>query len=199
MRRGSRFVILARAIVAFAARLYLAAVWARFALLKIQNGWLAPVVDGTPLDGAGLRPVLTLVANGQMPTASPIFEPVARLLVSTGADAVLAVLIPIVELSIGLALAMGIAPRLAALGGIAMNVGFMLAGIANIAFDVRVIALQMAVIACGSAAGAIGVRALWRLLPLERHHRRGSGRGVRDRQVRDGDAELLGTPLREAM
>jgi uncharacterized membrane protein YphA (DoxX/SURF4 family) len=121
-----------------ALRWYLAWVWLRFAIMKFETGWLTT----NPL-----RPLLQTVAAGQIPTTMPGYELVARVLVATHADAVLSVLIPCAELGVGLALVIGVAPRITALIATGLNVNLLLAGIGTLALDGKMIVLQIILIA----------------------------------------------------
>src|SRR4051794_15684449 len=93
-------------IPAVALRFYIASVWFRFALLKFQTGWLTT----NPL-----RPLLTSVGAGQIPTTAPGYAFLARMMVASHADVLLSVLIPCMELAVAVAFVFGVAPRITAL------------------------------------------------------------------------------------
>ena len=121
-----------------ALRFYLASVWLRFSIMKFEAGWLTT----NPL-----RPLLTSVAHGQLPTTVPGYHAIARLMVVTHADALLSVLIPCAELAVGLALLIGIAPRVTAFVAIALNLNLLLAGVGTMSLDGRMIVLQIILVA----------------------------------------------------
>ena len=156
--RLASFAPRAGAALALATRLYLASIWWTFGMLKIRAGW---ITAASPDDNA-LRPLLELIAAGRLPSTWPVFQPIAEMLLATGLDALLVVAIPVTELALAVAFATGTAPRLAALIGIAVNLGLIAAGIGDPLLDGRVVALQLLVIATGPLAGAWGVPAIVR-------------------------------------
>ena len=119
---------------AIALRLYIAMVWLRFGITKFQADWLTT----NPL-----RQLLTMVGAGQLPWTVPGYSLVARMLVATHGDAVLSVLIPCTEVVIGLAMLAGFRVRAAALLACALNVNLILAGVASVSLDGRMIVLQL--------------------------------------------------------
>jgi len=131
------------AVALFALRAYLAFVWLRFGIMKLQGGWLTM----NPL-----RPLLELIAVGKLPTSAPGYSFVARALVATHADAVLSVAIPCTEIGISLALLAAVRIRTAAVIACALNVNLLLAGIATFSLDGRMIVLQMILIALATLA-----------------------------------------------
>jgi uncharacterized membrane protein YphA (DoxX/SURF4 family) len=136
--RGPRMLDRVATIPVVALRAYLASVWLRFAMMKLQGGWLTT----NPL-----RPLLTSVGAGQIPTTAPGYGFVARMMVATHADALLSVLIPCTEVAIGVALLLGLAPRITALVATALNVNLLLAGIGTFALDGRMIIFQVILVA----------------------------------------------------
>jgi uncharacterized membrane protein YphA (DoxX/SURF4 family) len=130
-------------LVSIALRVYLALVWLRFGIAKLDGGWLTT----NPL-----RPLLNTVAAGQLPTTAPGYSYVARALVSTHADALLSVLIPCTEIVIGLALLAGVRLRTVALIACALNANLLLAGIASLALDGRMIVLQIILVSLATLA-----------------------------------------------
>jgi uncharacterized membrane protein YphA (DoxX/SURF4 family) len=135
-------------------RLYLASVWLRFALQKIHGGWLT----SNPL-----RPMLELVVNGYTHVAFHFYQPLTRWVLELGADRLLAVAFPLTELTIATAFVAGVLVRPAALVAIFINLNLILTGLAMWHFDGRIIALQVLLLALGTAAGRYGVRSLWPL------------------------------------
>lgn len=138
-------------------RLYLASVWLQFGISKIRGGWL---------DGDGLHGLLGAVAAGQTPAPFPFYARVAGLLVETGMDRVLSVVIPFAELALGLAFLTGVLLVPAAIGAILLNVNLILSGVASLHFDGRIIALQVLLLLAWRVAGYLGlgtvVRRWWR-------------------------------------
>jgi uncharacterized membrane protein YphA (DoxX/SURF4 family) len=132
--RGPQLLERLAIVPVLALRVYLASVWLRFAVMKLQSGWLTT----NPL-----RPVLSAVAAGQIPTTVPGYTFVAKLIVATHFDAVLSVLIPCTELAIGIALLVGFAPRVTAVVATALNVNLLLAGIGTLVLDGRMILFQV--------------------------------------------------------
>lgn len=122
----------------FALRAYVALVWIRFGLAKLQDGWLTT----NPL-----RPLLATIGSGQLPTTAPGYAPMARLMVHLHIDAVLSVAIPIVEVAIAVALLSGRWVRTAALVACALNLNLLLAGVASWSLDGRMIVLQLIIVA----------------------------------------------------
>ncbi len=122
----------------FALRGYLAIIWLRFGLAKLRDGWLT----SNPL-----KPLLTLVGANLLPTTAPGYAPIARLIVSTHADALLAVAIPLTEIAIGAALVSGFRVRTTALIACALNVNLLLSGLASWSLDGRMLLLQAILIA----------------------------------------------------
>ncbi|MEO8623209.1 MAG: hypothetical protein ABI625_19185 [bacterium] len=131
------------AITLFALRAYLAFVWLRFGIMKLQGGWLTT----NPL-----RPLLTLIAAGQLPTSASGYSFVARALVATHADVALSIIIPCTEIAVGLALLAGFRVRTAAAIACALNANLLLAGIASVSLDGRMIVLQIILISLATLA-----------------------------------------------
>ena len=143
------------ALLALALRLYLAFVWIRYGLGKIEAGWLT----SNPLGG-----LIEVVAKGYTNAWLPIYEPLARWALSLGIDSVLAIAFPLTELAIGLALITGVLLRPALWVATCINLNLVLSGLAPWTFDGRVIALQLFLLALGAAAGRYGVRSLARAM-----------------------------------
>lgn len=134
-------------------RLYLASVWLQFGIGKIRGGWL---------DGDGLHGLLSAVAAGQTPAPFPFYTRVAELLVQTGMDRVLSLVIPFAELAVGLAFLTGVLLVPAAIGAILLNLNLILSGVASIHFDGRIIALQVLLLLAWRVAGYLGLGTLLR-------------------------------------
>lgn len=132
-------------------RLYLASVWLQFGIGKMRGGWL---------DGDGLHGLLSAVAAGQTPAPFPFYARVAELLVNTGMDRVLSVVIPFAELAVGLAFLTGVLLVPAAIGAILLNLNLILSGVASIHFDGRIIALQVLLLLAWRVAGYLGLGTL---------------------------------------
>lgn len=131
-----------------AVRLYLAWVWLSFGTGKVRSGWLTR----NPMES-----LLEAVAAGHTRAPLGVFRPVARLLLDTGADAVLSVAIPVAEVALGLAFAAGAFVAAAAVVGTLLNLNLLLAGIASLTFDGRIILLQLLLLAAAPVAGHLGV------------------------------------------
>jgi uncharacterized membrane protein YphA (DoxX/SURF4 family) len=140
-------------------RLYLASLWFRFGMTKLEVGWLTT----NPV-----RELLELVASGQTPMPIPSLSIVADALLAVRADAALSVVLPLTELVLAAAFLTGFWVRLAAVGGIAVNASLILGGLASLSFDGRIIALQALLLLAGSRAGAPGVTSLPRLVDAVR-------------------------------
>jgi uncharacterized membrane protein YphA (DoxX/SURF4 family) len=138
-------------------RLYLAQVWLQFGVGKIRGGWL---------EGDGLHGLLSAVAAGQTPAPFGFYARVAEVLVGTGMDRVLSVCIPLVEVAVGIAFVTGVLLVPAAIAATMLNVNLILSGVASIAFDGRIIALQVLLLLAWRVAGYLGlgtlVRRWWR-------------------------------------
>lgn len=135
-------------------RVYLASIWMHFGLAKIRGGWLR---------GDALDALLQAVAEGHTPAPFPFYSDVARVLVETGMAGVLSVLIPIAEVAVATAFLTGVALIPAAICAILLNTNLILAGIASINFDGRIIALQVLLLLAWRVAGYLGLgkRAWW--------------------------------------
>lgn len=136
-----------------ALRLYLAQVWLQFGAGKIRGGWLR---------GDGLHDLLSAVAAGHTPAPFRFYERVADLLVSTGMDNVLSVLIPLLEVSVGVAFISGVLLVPAAVAATLLNVNLVLSGVASLRFDGRIIALQVLLLLAWRVAGYLGLGTLVR-------------------------------------
>jgi uncharacterized membrane protein YphA (DoxX/SURF4 family) len=136
-------------------RIYLASIWMNFGVAKIRGGWLK---------GDALESLLGAVADGQTPAPFPFYPRVAEILVATGMDAVLCVLIPLAEVAVATAFLTGVLLVPAAICAILLNLNLILAGIASVNFDGRIIALQVLLLAAWRVAGYLGLgrRAWWR-------------------------------------
>lgn len=136
-----------------ALRVYLGLVWMNFGIGKVQAGWLT----SNPLRG-----LLTAVAEGHTPAPFGFYEHVARVMVNTGADGLLSVLIPLAEVAVAAAFFSGVLLVPAAIVAIGINVNLILAGIASVHFDGRIIALQLLLLAAWRVAGLLGLGTLVR-------------------------------------
>lgn len=144
-------------------RFYLASVWLQFGMSKIRGGWL---------EGDGLHGLLSAVAAGQTPAPFPFYARVAELLVETGMDRVLSIVMPLAEVAVGLAFLTGVLLVPAAIAATLLNVNLILSGVASIRFDGRIIALQVLLLLAWRVAGYLGLGTLAR-----RWWRDGRGRG----------------------
>ncbi|HEX2080580.1 MAG TPA: hypothetical protein VHG08_22945 [Longimicrobium sp.] len=135
-------------------RIYLASIWLQFGVAKLRGGWLR---------GDALEALLKAVAEGQTPVPFPFYSRVAELLVATGMDGVLSILIPLAELAVATAFLSGVLLVPAAIGAILLNLNLILAGVASIHFDGRIIALQVLLLLAWRVAGylGLGTRAWW--------------------------------------
>lgn len=134
-----------------ALRVYLGLVWMNFGLGKIRAGWLTT----NPL-----RPLLTAVAEGHTPAPFGFYEEIAALLVGTGVDGLLSVLIPLAEVAVAAAFFSGVLLVPAAIVAIGINLNLILAGIASVRFDGRIIAMQLLLLGAWRVAGLLGVGTL---------------------------------------
>ncbi len=130
-------------VAALVLRVYLALVWLRFGVAKLEGGWLTT----NPL-----KPLLTLIGAGQLPSTAAGYAPVARVMVATHADALLSVTIPLTEVAIGIALLAGWRVRTVALVACALNVNLLLSGVANWSLDGRMLVLQLLLVCVLTAA-----------------------------------------------
>jgi uncharacterized membrane protein YphA (DoxX/SURF4 family) len=163
------------AIGALLARLYLASLWSRFGIAKVEAGWLTlnPV-----------RGLLGVVAAGQTPMPVPRLSIVAGWLLAIRADVLLSVVVPLTEIVLAGAFLTGWYTRRAALVGIAINASLILGGLATVAFDGRIIALQAAVILAGKRAGLLGAPGVGRLRRVRRPRIEGLFEGGTGRKPR---------------
>lgn len=136
---------------ALAVRLYAASVWWRFAVAKIEQGWLA----GNPM-----RPLLELVAAGTLPGTAPGYDALAQSALRLGLDLPMARALPLLESVIAAALVLGVRVRTVALLAAFVNLNLLLSGIGNMAIDGRLIVLQLLLLLAGRRAGSPGWRDL---------------------------------------
>ena len=136
-------------------RIYLASIWMQFGVAKLRGGWLR---------GDALEGLLGAVADGQTPAPFPFYPRIAEILVATGMDAVLCFLIPLAEVAVASAFLTGVMLVPAAICAILLNLNLILAGVASVSFDGRIIALQLLLLAGWRVAGYLGLgrRAWWR-------------------------------------
>jgi uncharacterized membrane protein YphA (DoxX/SURF4 family) len=136
-------------------RMYLASIWMHFGVAKLRGGWLR---------GDALESLLGAVADGHTPAPFPFYPRVAEILVATGMDAVLCVLIPLAEVAVATAFLTGVMLVPAAICAILLNLNLIFAGIATVNFDGRIIGLQLLLLAAWRVAGylGLGTRAWWR-------------------------------------
>ena len=132
-------------------RFYLASVWFQFGWAKIQGGWLTE----NPL-----RPLLSAVAAGHTPAPFPVYAQIAGVIVSTGIDELMSVAIPLFEVAVAIAFVSGVFLVPAACAAILLNLNLILAGIASLHFDGRIIALQVLLVLAWRVAGFIGLGTL---------------------------------------
>lgn len=161
----------------FALRLYLASVWLRFGLSKLEAGWL----EHNSLGG-----LLGMVAAGELPSPFPFYAGFVQLLLDLGLDAALSFLIPILELGIALALFTGFLWAPATVLAIALNLNFLLSGVASLSFDGGLVVLQSLLLLAGPVAGRGGLPRLFSSLgpPREGGRRAESG----ERAEAEGEA-----------
>jgi thiosulfate dehydrogenase [quinone] large subunit len=131
-----------------AVRLYLGWVWLHFGTGKIRGGWLTM----NPMES-----MLEAIAAGHTRTPFAFYRPVARLLLDAGADPVLSAAIPLAEVALGALFLAGVLLVPAATGGILLNLNLILAGIASVSFDGRIIVLQLLLLAAWRVAGYLGL------------------------------------------
>lgn len=148
-------------------RIYLASIWMQFGIAKLRGGWLR---------GDALEALLEAVAEGHTPAPFPFYARVADILVATGMDAVLCILIPLMEVAVASAFLTGVMLVPAAICAILLNLNLIFAGVASVNFDGRIIALQVLLLAAWRVAGylGLGTRAWWRGWN-ERHGHGGHG------------------------
>jgi uncharacterized membrane protein YphA (DoxX/SURF4 family) len=141
-------------------RIYLASIWMQFGVAKLRGGWLR----GGWLRGDALEALLQAVADGQTPAPFPFYPRIAEILVATGMDAVLCILIPLAEVAVASAFLTGVMLVPAAICAILLNLNLIFAGVASVNFDGRIIALQLLLLAAWRVAGylGLGTRAWWR-------------------------------------
>lgn len=146
-------------------RIYLASIWMQFGISKIRGGWLRD---------DGLSALMEAVAEGHTPAPFPFYEGIAGFLVETGLAGLLSLLIPLAEVAIATAFLSGVMLVPAAVCAILINLNLILAGIASINFDGRIIAMQVLLLVAWRVAGYLGLgkRAWWRGW-RERHPRHG--------------------------
>ena len=138
-------------LASLALRGYIAFVWLRFGVTKLQQGWLTT----NPM-----KPLFTMIAAEQLPTTAPGYAWIAKAVVLTHADVLMSVAIPAVEIAIGLALLFNVRPRTAALVACVLNVNLLLAGVATFALDGRMIVLQLVLVALLTLVPGAGLHVL---------------------------------------
>jgi len=88
---------------------------------------------------------------------------------------VLSVCIPLVEVGVGIAFITGVLLVPAAIAATMLNVNLILSGVASIAFDGRIIALQVLLLLAWRVAGYLGLGTLARRWWRDRGHGHGHG------------------------
>jgi NADH dehydrogenase len=156
------------AALALGLRFYLAYVWFRYGIGKIESGWLTASL---------LRPLVEIVANGYTNAWLPIYQPLARLTLALGLDRWLGIAFPLVELAIAAALVTGIRARAALAVAILINVNLVFAGLAPWQFDGRLIGLEMLTLVLGAAVSSYGLRSLISAARGKRAADRSTGHG----------------------
>ena len=132
-----------------ALRLYLGWIWLQFGIDKLQAGWLTKDAIG---------PMLKLGADGALPLPLPIYGEVAAFLLGLGVTPLISFVMPFLELAVAVAFLSGVFVIPAAIGAIALNLNIILSGIGQVAFDGRIIALQLLLIMAWPIAEQIGLR-----------------------------------------
>lgn len=134
-----------------AVRLYMSYMWLMMGLTKIGAGFLT----SDPIGG-----MLGLVATGTLPVPFAFYRPVAQMLVSLGVTPLLSHSMPFLEMAIALSFATGVLVVPAAIGATLLNINFILAGIGQIRFDGRFIAIQLLLVLAFRVVGTIGFQRL---------------------------------------
>jgi uncharacterized membrane protein YphA (DoxX/SURF4 family) len=143
------FVRRAAAPVWLLVRLYLAFVWISFGVGKLLDGWLTENPMGD---------MLAMIADPEIsPAPFAFYHHVADGLLWVGADQVMSVTFPLIELGIALALISGVLLVPAAAMAIFLNTNLILSGVADVWFDMRIITLQLALLLAWRVAGEAGV------------------------------------------
>lgn len=130
-----------------AVRLYLGSVWLQFGVGKLRSGWITTNPMGS---------LLGAVADGHTSAPFGAFRPVAWLLLDLGADPALSVLIPLAEVALGIAFVAGVLLVPASVAATLLNLSLILAGIASVRFDGRMVMLQLLLLAAWPVAGHVG-------------------------------------------
>jgi uncharacterized membrane protein YphA (DoxX/SURF4 family) len=135
-------------------RIYLASIWMHFGVAKLRAGWL---------HGDALKALLEAVADGHTPAPFAFYPRVAEVLVATGMDTVLSIVIPMAEVAVATAFLTGVMLVPAAICAILLNTNLILAGVATLHLDGRIIALEVLLLAAWRVAGYLGLgrRAWW--------------------------------------
>ena len=137
------------ALLWLALRLYLGWIWLQFGIDKLQAGWLTKDAIG---------PLLKLGAEGTLPLPIPIYGRVAALLLDLGVTPLISFAMPLLELAVALAFLSGVLVAPAAIGATLLNINIILSGIGQLAFDGRMIALQLLLLMAWPVAERIGLR-----------------------------------------
>lgn len=132
-----------------ALRLYLGWIWLQFGIDKLQAGWMTKDAIG---------PMLKLGVEGTLPLPLPIYGQVAAFLLGLGVTPLISFAMPLLELAVALAFLSGVLVVPAAIGAILLNLNIILSGIGQLAFDGRLIALQLLLILAWPVAERIGLR-----------------------------------------
>ena len=137
-------------------RLYLASVWVYFGVGKLLDGWLTENPMGD---------MLAMIADPEI-SAAPFafYHDVATLLLRFGMDHVMSVAFPFLELAIALSFVSGVLLVPAAVLAIFLNANLILSGVAEVWFDGRIIALQVALLLAWRVAGELGAVPIARAL-----------------------------------
>jgi uncharacterized membrane protein YphA (DoxX/SURF4 family) len=134
-----------------ALRLYLGWVWLQFSISKFQSGWLTS-------DPIGM--LFTSIAKGSLPVPLPFYRDIAASLLGLGVSPLISHIMPFLELAVALAFLSGVLVTPAAVGAILLNTNIILSGIGILAFDGRIIVIQLLLIMARRVAGQIGLERL---------------------------------------
>lgn len=129
-------------------RIYLGAVWLRFGIGKLNDGWLT---------SDPLGPMFSMIGDGNLPATVDFYQPVIAWLSGIGATPLLSVIIPLAEVVFAISFLTGLMIVPMAIAASLLNANLILAGVAAFDFDGRVILLQLLLVGAWRVAGELGL------------------------------------------
>lgn len=135
----------------FAVRLYLANIWFWMGFGKLEGGYLTsdPTAD-----------LFKAILAGHLPVPVPAYKGFVQLMLDLGVTQMLSFSMPFLEMAVALAFISGVMIVPAAIGGTFLVINVLLSGMGTLAFDGKVIALQVLLVLAFRVSDYIGFQRL---------------------------------------